>query len=450
MYKHTKCLWQAKEGKIIMKLKTFSILWILIGTAYGSDLDATLQKLITEKNLQPLKPVIRSSSDVSRLGSILFHETELSGPRNISCAHCHHPRFGTSDAMPFSIGEGGQGVGGLRTQELGGVTKRHSAHLLNLGYPEIEHMFWDGRVFRDSVTGILQTPEPALNGENPLRADIANVLKSSLSAQAIFPIANDLEMKGQAGNDVADASGNLGAWVAVMKRLTEGPKSEAYLKAFQKAYPNTLDYNIGHVGEALGSFLKGSFNIINTPYDAYLKGNTSAMTPSEKRGLIVFVNRGKCIECHNGPHLSDFKFKTVGTPQVTSTRYKAPFDQGRFEVTGDKSDLFKFRTPALRHLALTAPYMHNGVFETLEQVIEHYNAPKQSLANYTTDLLNIQPYSAETFVKDEDPLRNKLRINLISVGEVRRGLNLTEAEKKDLLAFITTGLLDFRFQQNRN
>jgi len=435
-------------------MKTVFSLFLLlfISHSFAQDslpLDEQLKKIIFDKGLKPLERVQpKVSREVTRLGSMLFHETQLSGNKNIGCNSCHHPMFGTSDAMAFSIGEGGIGMGGRRRQENGGVTKRHSPHVLNLGYPEIEHMFWDGRVHYDPKTKIFTTPEPGFNGANPKYKEVTSVITSSLAMQTIFPIVNDLEMRGGQGNDIADAGSNMGSWNAVMDRLLKGSQKERYQKQFKAAFPNTTNYNIGHVAEALGQFLGLSFNIVDTPYDRYLKGDISAMTDSEKRGLIVFTGRGKCVECHNGAHLSDFDFKSVGTPQLTPASIPAPFDEGRFEVTGNKSDLFKFRTPALRHLKITAPYMHNGAFKTLEEVIEHYNDPKKSLTNYTLNQMDMNPYNSD-FVIDKDPLRNKLRISLISIGEVRRGVNLTEAEKQDLLSFLETALLDYRFQRER-
>lgn len=416
-------------------MKFLAILFFLSAPCFAqAGLDQALDEIILKNDLRPLERPNPSPKALSRLGAMLFMDNELSGPRQISCHACHHPMFGTSDGIPFSKG-------------VLGLTRRHSPHLLNLGYPEIEFMFWDGRVHYDPVMKTFTTPEPALNGANPKRPEITTVMTSALAAQTIFPIANHLEMRGESGNDVADAIGNIGAWEAVMKRLTQGPKSKRYMAQFKAAYPNTKDFNIGHVGEALGSFIKDSFNLIDTPYDRYLKGNLSALTPSEKRGLIVFSTRGKCIKCHNGSHLSNFEFKTVATPQLTPDTYKAPFDEGRYEVTKNKSDLFKFKTPGLRNLAVTAPYMHNGSFKTLEEAVDHYNDPQASMENYDLSIADLSAYPNDTFVIDRDKKRNKLRVNLISIGEVRRGIDLTPSEREDLINFLRRGLLDYRFHR---
>jgi cytochrome c peroxidase len=318
--------------------------------------------------------------------------------------------------------------------------------VINLGYTDIPNMFWDGRVERDPKTGVLRTPEPSLNGENPKYPEITRELKSALSAQVIFPIVNGLEMMGE-NNDVADAGDNIKAWEAVVDRLIKGEGKERYLEQFNKAF-GAAKYNIGHLGEALGTFLGANFNLVDTPYDRYLKGDLKAMTTSEKKGLKVFLTRGKCINCHNGKHLSDFKFKTVAVPQFNSDVIKAPYDQGRFEVTGDKSDLFKFRTPSIRNLAVTAPYMHTGGMATIEEVVDHYDNVKKGLENFDLSKVDLSMYK-DNFVMDKDPIRNKLRVNLISIGEVRRGLNFTNDEREDLINFLKTGLLDYRLQRDR-
>lgn len=440
---------QIKENIILLTIASLS-LFLNHSLFAQTDLDQELAQIIKEEGLIPLEPIKRNmKTDVVRLGAFLFNETSLSGNRDMSCHTCHVPHFATTEPLPFSIGTGGRGMGSRRFQANGGVTRRHSPHLFNLGYQDIEFMFWDGRVYRSQETGELQTPEATLNGPSPIRPDITSQLETSLAVQTIFPIVNELEMMGQ-NNDIADQKTNPKRWDAVMKRLLTGEKKEVYFEQFKKAFPGTPeeDLNIGHVGKALGEFISNGFNLTDTPYDRYLKGDLNALTLEEKKGLVVFAKRGQCLNCHNGRHLSNFEFKTVGTPQVAWEKHPAPYDNGRFEVTGNKRDLFKFRTPTLRNVSITAPFMHTGVYQTLEEVIEHYDNPKLALESFDLSKMDLSFYQ-DNFVVDRDEKRNKLRINLISIGEVRRGLNLTQSEKEDLLQFLKTGLLDYRFQRGR-
>lgn len=445
-----------KADLLNRKLPTKLFLLLTLALIYpgervvANDLDVTLKEIILSSDLRPLEPVKPRPSELTRLGAMLYHDGALSGNGDTNCVSCHHPRFGTSDAIPFSIGTGGRGMGSHRQQRNAGVTKRHSPHLLNIGYEEIDFMFWDGRVHRDQKTGILTTPEPALNGANPARKDIASVMTMAASVQTIFPIVNSVEMMGE-NNDISKAfkeGGNLKAWDAIMTRLLTGTNGSRYLKEFKKAFPNANKFNIGHVGEALGAFMGRSFNVINTPYDSYLKGNSTALTPAEKRGFILFTTKANCISCHNGPHLADGKFHSIAIPQFNEASIKAPYDLGRFEATGKKEDQFKFRTPTLRNLAATAPYMHNGAFSNLDQVVEHFADPQKSIEDFDLTNVDLSNYSSQ-FVVDRDPVRNQQRVDSIPIPSIRQGIKLTEEEKKDLVQFLETGLLDYRFQPQR-
>jgi len=256
-----------------MRLFFLIIFKIITVDSYSStQLDTALSSIIKRHDLTFLEPPPLSKRELVALGARLFSEQELSGDKNISCLQCHHPRRGTTDGIAFSIG-------------VTGITRRHSPHLINLGYKEIEHMFWDGRIHKDPISGELQTPVQILNGKKPKRDDITKLLDTSLSAQSIMPLLNRLEMRGHTGNDIADTKSDEQAWANIMTRLKAGKKSEVYIKLFKAAYPKESHYNIGHVGQALASFIKDTFTLVNTPYDSYLKGDKTALTNSEKRGV---------------------------------------------------------------------------------------------------------------------------------------------------------------------
>jgi cytochrome c peroxidase len=421
-------------------------LFLNTNTYSQSEIDTKLQELINKLKLTPLELPKQYSRSKIILGRDLFRETKLSGDKNMTCMHCHHPAFGTSDGLPLSIGAGGQGIGSNRVEAKGKIIPRNSPSLINLGYRNITNMFWDGRVEYDPNTDTYQTPEPAFNGENPKRKDITKHLTGALSAQVIFPITSHEEMRGFKGNELAQAKTNLDVWARVMQRLLYGDNKDHYRKLFKEAFPeikNIRDYNIGHVGHALAAFITRAFTLIDTPYDRYLKGDLNAMTESQKRGLKVFLGRGKCISCHSGEHLSNFQYKSVGTPQVASIGSDMINDQGRFKVTGVKKDLYKFRTPPLRNVAFTAPYMHDGAFESLEEVIEHYNNVKESLYNFDAKDF-VQDFYETEIMTDRNELNNKLRFQLISIGPLRRGLKLTDSEKENLLRFLSIGLTHIR------
>jgi cytochrome c peroxidase len=140
----------------------------------------------------------------------------------------------------------------------------------------------------------------------------------------------------------------------------------------------------------------------DTPFDRYLKGDRSSLTPGALRGLRLFFGQARCAVCHSGPRLSDEKYHNIGTAD--------PKDPGRRAVTKNPKDHGAFRTPQLREVGRTAPYMHNGRFRSLEDVIQHYNF------GGVTDEANDQ--------RDEE-----LRV-----------LYLSEDQVADLVAFLRVGL----------
>ena len=427
-----------------MLKKIFLIIFLIINFSIeASELDEKIDTIVIKHGLQKLEKVKDIPKDKILLGARLFSDRNLSGNKNISCMDCHHPMLGTGDTLSLSLGEGSEGHGLNKSQKSATILLRNSPPLFNLGYRNFLDMFYDGRVSFDPTLQIFNTPEVGLNGENPAYKNIVKNLDSALAAQALFPLVNIEEMKGRGPNSVSQASSNLDTWNVILnERILP---FERYESLFKRVYPGEL-INIGHVADSIAAFISVNFNLVDTPYDRYLGGEKNALTSSEKRGLLVFAERGKCIQCHNGQHLTNFEYRSVGVPQIGT--HNNLNDLGRYNVTFKKSDSYKFKTPPLRNIALSWPYFHNGAITNLKDLIEHYNDIEQSLFQYETTKINLTPYMNKIEV-DRDLTRNKLRFNLISIGEVRRGLKLTDEEKEDLFNFLNTGILDYKFQPKR-
>ncbi|WP_404474615.1 c-type cytochrome [Vreelandella venusta] len=192
----------------------------------------------------------------------------------------------------------------------GQVGERNTPTVLNSGF--FEAQFWDGR-------------EPDLEGQalGPIEADVE--------------MAMDLEM--------------------ALERLTD---FDFYQEKFAEAYPDDEDpISADNLAKALASFQR-TLNTPNSPFDRYLRGDLSAISDQAKDGMAAFVNNG-CIACHSGPALTDSRFHAIQVPGST--------DLGRYVVTGEESDKYRFKTPTLRNVAVTYPYMNNGATETLEQAV---------------------------------------------------------------------------------
>jgi cytochrome c peroxidase len=232
---------------------------------------------------------------------------------------------------------------GFGNHELG----RHSPTVINAAFHEAQ--FWDGRA-------------------------------QTLEQQAVGPIMAAGEM-------------NMPSEKSVLEMIRSAPEYEG---AFEEAYGGAP--SMDNIGRAIASFER---QVITGPsrFDRYATGDKDALSDSEKRGLILFMTSASCTACHNGPNLSDGKFHALGVRQEGPL----PEDLGRFAVTHEANDRYQFKTPGLRNIEQTAPYMHDGSLLTLEDVVEFYNKGGEH-AEFRSDLV--------------------------------KPLNLTDAQQSDLVAFL--------------
>lgn len=409
------------------------------GVTPTATLDQQLALLLADANAETVAPGPQEPTAMIELGKALFYDKILSGNQNISCATCHHPSAATGDALPVSIGEGGSGLAENRQQEAGHLIPRNAPHVFNIGASGFDVMFWDGRVRIDAGTGVLTTPEPGLNGPSPALATYVDQLTTALAAQAMFPVTSFEEMRGQPGsNAIADAATNQQVWELLMARLvgtsngTVGGIAE-YRTMFQAAYPTVVNFDeftFAHAARALAAFERDQWTMLASPYDQYLAGDTSALSNQEKRGAALFFGQAQCANCHNGAHLTDLQFHSICAPQVGPGKIEVSEDRGLALQTSDINDNYKFRTPPLRNIALTAPYTHAGAFMTLEGVVRHHLDAATSLNTY--DATQLPALFEPTY--DNNPGRQAARIN--SADPLMPVLSLSDAQVADLVAFL--------------
>ncbi len=250
------------------------------------------------------------SAEKAELGRLLYFDNRLSSDETVSCASCHAPDKAFTDGSEVSLGIGKQKGG------------RSAPTVINRAYST--YQFWDGRA-------------------------------TSLEDQAKGPIANPLEMTAQKTADAAHE-----ATVKVLRGIP------GYVDRFKKAF-GTGDITIDHVAKAIATFERTVLSG-NAPYDRYQNGDTKAMTPEQVRGMDVFFNKAACDSCHLGFNFTDGSYVNIGIGMD-----KPRPDLGRFVVSLRDEDRGAFKTPTLREVEHTSPYMHDGRYRTLEEVVEHYD-----------------------------------------------------------------------------
>ncbi len=313
------------------------------------------------------------------LGNKLFHDKRFSSTGEVSCATCHAVEKAFTDS-PLPVSEGINKLTGTR----------NAPTVLNAVYMRAQ--FWDGR-------------------------------SPSLEDQALHPFINPVEM-------------GLKDHEPILAIVRSDPE---YVKAFQSVFGKSgTAITMKEVTQAIAAFERAQV-AGNTPFDRwYFKGDENALTDAQKRGFEVFVNQGRCVSCHvveqTQALFTDSKFHNVGVginaiqndvpvlageyirAQATAAEVdqrvlsdKKSSELGRFAVTRYFDELGAFKTPTLRNIALTAPYMHDGSLKTLRDVVVHYNNGGVTVA--------------------EDPVNDFLSGGI-------RPLALTDKEIDDLVAFM--------------
>jgi cytochrome c peroxidase len=233
----------------------------------------------------------------------------------------------------------------------GKLTSRNTPSVLNM--KNRPYFFWDGRA-------------------------------NSLEQQSLMPIENPNEM-GLPINEAVERLNKNKTYISLFKKIFNQNPTAKNLAAAFAAYEKTLE-------------------TVNSKFDGW-SNDLKKLTPQEERGRHVFVgNKAKCFDCHFQEDFTDDSFKNIGLyDEINLT------DAGLYNITKKESDKGKFKTPGLRNVAVTAPYMHNGMFKTLEEVVEYYDNPAKVVPNH----INID-------------------------AALQKPLHLTQKEKKDLVAFLKT------------
>ena len=404
-----------------------------------SDVDAVLRRVIERERLMsnPGRDLREGDTALARLGRDLFFDPILSGDQNIACATCHHPRFAMTDGLPLSIGAGGFGLGEdrafLPTVHISDDTRfkfhgevgnpfigefigRNSPTVINAALARSQ--FWDSRVELDAA-GKSLAPDDAVT-------DLA--LSETIEAQALLPIVSRVEMAGATfGDEPPSVIRQL-----LARRLRQIP---AYVERFQEVF-GADEIQPLHIAKAIAAFERQMI-FTDAPWDNYIAGDSEALTTPQKRGAALFYGERlpgvSCAGCHSGDLFSDSRHHNLLAPQLGTGKRNGPGgrdDFGRANVSFDHRDLYKFRTPSLRNVELTAPYLHSGAYPTLTDVVWHHADIWRG--NMTYDAANALPPALQERVLPYDFARQSHSVS----PYLARGLPLNAADVADLVAFL--------------
>ena len=379
------------------------------------------------------------SDERAKIGQLLFYDKILSGNRNISCGTCHHPRFGGGDGLSLGIGEGGIGVGleripGFGDEKIKKRIPRNASALWNLGAKDFTVLFHDGRLsLSDDYNNNFNTPAEEW---------LPKGLETVLGTQALFPLTAQFEMAGNPKeNEVAGAVHDRidYVWPILAKRVRTIPEYGAMFTDVFEDVATAEQVTIAHIGEALAAFIALEFESRDSAFDAFLAGDNDALTTSQKEGMKLFYGKAECASCHSGSLLTDQKFHALAIPPFGPgrTRRFDPYvrDVGRMGETDRLEDAYRFRTPSLRNVALTAPYGHNGAFPDLEGIIRHHLNPSISLKNWQRDkanLPNVPWLESIDFLVWDDRIEMKRYKEKIDINPIP----LSEEEIRNLVSFM--------------
>ncbi|WP_460635970.1 cytochrome-c peroxidase [Larkinella harenae] len=315
------------------------------------------------------------------LGKYLFYDPILSGNRDVACATCHQAEFNYAEFLETSIGVNGTGSNSKRrflTPNTIPFVKRNSQSVLNTAFngitnhghydPKRAPMFWDSRA-------------------------------KSLEEQALLPIKTLEEMRGHAYSEETI----LDEVITRIRRIAE------YRQLFAEAFTDeTNPVHAKNLAKAIAAYER-TLVANQTRFDLYMRGDSNALSYSEKDGLNLFLRTG-CAKCHNGPMLSDYKLHALGVPDT----------QNRNESDAGINNDYAFRTPSLRNLRYTAPYMHSGKFKTLDQVLMFYE-----------DIAGGKIENPHVTASQIDPLVTDLRLKFKDISGIVEFLNTLNDDSFD-------------------
>jgi cytochrome c peroxidase len=339
----------------------------LIATVWGGEeksFPQILRKQILDNGFVPAKELYFNGDEgLIPVGKVIFNSKKLSLNGNISCQTCHLSQFGSADGIPNAAAIFGTGEGPQRLLSGAKQLPRNTLPFWGRGAKGFNTFFWDGKVDFSNLKKISQF------GSRP-PSDDALVTAAHLPLVEIREMLDEDEFVAEHKQESVDKAQKVYKAIADNLRKFE-PEASKSLSEYVKKPMGQLIY--ADYARSLAAFIRSEFQIKETKLERFVKRSES-LSPEELSGGLIFYGRGRCVVCHSGPHFSDFKFHAVAIPQLGFGKNGFGIDLGRFNVTFDPRDQYRFRTPPLYNVQKTAPYGHSGSVGTIEEaIVAHFD-----------------------------------------------------------------------------
>ncbi|MCR9087606.1 MAG: FG-GAP-like repeat-containing protein [Rhodobacteraceae bacterium] len=431
-----------------------------------AELDAVLARfagdLLIDEAMLP-KPAPQALID---LGAELFFSKTLSGNLDTACASCHHPFLAGADGLSLPVGESAVDPDRLgpgrrhdaqasKDRKADGAPNlpRHTPTIFNTGLLETT-LFTDGRLFvLDGYPGGGAGPSQRTPDSIFAQAD-PNAGLDLLATQARFPVISPQEMAGFGALAGATNDAVRDALAARLKDYAETEAGAGWVPRFEAAFgmgvgPTATDaITFPNIQKALSAYQSSKLTV-DAPWFDYVRGAADALNPEAKEGARLFFaapgdGGAGCVHCHAPPLFTDEGFHNIAVPQFGRGIQADGADYGRRHVTQMEADRYRFRTPSLLNIAMTAPYGHTGAFLTLERMIAHHIDPAGSIAEFDfsfADNPQLAPFAARYAASPrltEDALSALERAWETGTSALPRDLALGDRDVRALAAFLET------------
>lgn len=363
-----------------------------------------IKKQILASGFMPVRLLYQNPDEnLAKIGKIIFASKGLSLFGGMSCRTCHLDKFGSADGIPNAAAIRGHGKGVKRLLSGAKQVPRNTLALWGNGSKGFNIFFWDGKVDFSTTKKISQFGKQAPSSD-PLLTTVH------------LPVVEIREMLDE--NEfirkykVESVKKSKIVYQEITKNLIKTePKAGAMLANALGKDINSLEYI--DIARSIASFIRTEFRLKPTKLEKFMEGEAT-LNKKELDGALTFYGKGGCATCHSGPHFSDFKFYTIAFPQLGFGKNGFGVDYGRYNVTFNPKDLYKFRTPSLYNVEKTAPYGHSGSARTLEEaVIAHYDPLK------IIDLRKLDALERHEFYKRLTLNDASNKVNFLTLDEVK-------------------------------